>query len=140
MKYNYEAVRVPIIHFSNEPDSQGHVIPPECYVAELDRNVPIPVCFNHDWDELVGFVWLYREDNVLYGDFKLKSVMKPESLALDLMRKLTPGAGFEVRDGYSNLLLIIKVTHVALTPAGNIDKTIPPLGNRVRCLNKAVLN
>lgn len=133
----YEALTVPILRFSHEADSDGHIIPPECYVKTATK---LPVIFNDEDQKRVGTVTIYREGDILYGDFKLRSVMTPVSAALDLMRKLTPGIGFEIHDSYSNIILMIKVTHVLVTPNGNADLGLSAFGDKIHCLTKGLLN
>lgn len=133
----YEAHTVPILKFSHEVDSDGHIIPPECYVKALGK---VPVVFNDEKQERVGTVLIYRQGDILYGDFKLRSVMSPVSDALSLMRNLIPGIGFEIHDSYSNIILMIKITHVLVTNSSNSNPGVGSFGDKIHCLSKGMLN
>lgn len=137
MKTYYNAKSVTVFKFSHDPDLSGMIIPPECYTT-FDKEVP--VVFNDYNQDVVGWVKLRREGDQILGDFRMQSTMVPAGQALELMRKLTPGIGFEIHDAYGNLILMLRITHVAVTPNGNVDPSIEPFGNKIHCLSKGLLN
>lgn len=134
----FQVTRAPVLNLRYEADRDGHVLPPECYI-KFDPT-KVPVVFDDASQNQVGWATLYRDGDTLYGDFRLKSAMVPASDALQLMRKLTPAVGFEIHDSYGKIFLMIRVTHILVTPAGNSDISVPEFGDKIRCLTRGNLN
>ncbi len=141
MKMRYEATAVPVLRFHYDPDSEGYVLPPECYCMDLkDGPVEVPVLYAGDERKPIGTATIHRQGRWIMANFKLESVMTPVSSAIELMRKLTPAAGFEVREFHAKIITMIKIRHIILTPHGNEDSKVRPIGAKLRCLSTEALN
>lgn len=127
MRNSFVALNVPVLNFSREPDQSGSIIPPEAHVTHPDV---VQVTYGEE-DLPVGVAKLRRHGNQLLADMTIHSTMQDPVKALRMMRKLYPATAFNVIQFHKNIVLELNITEVFLTPAGNHDATIQPLGERV---------
>lgn len=127
----FMAKGVTVLRLQDEEDDDGHILPIECFVKIPDK---IPVMFqDHNGDSLVGYATAERLRNEIIAELAITSTMKSGTKALALIQKLYPALSFEVIDAYEQVLLAIEIRSIYLTPAGNLDPEIEPLGEKVFC-------
>jgi hypothetical protein len=132
MKVCFVALSVPVLNLSYAPDTEGIVIPPECFVEHKDV-VPVTYGGGNDTDEaVVGHARLYRKGNVVYGDFTLFSTWGKGAKALAMIRKLRPAAALTVKEMTLPVTYFrINIEGVIVTPHMNHDRLIQPFGEKV---------
>lgn len=130
MRHTFVAFNVPILNFSHEPDSVNSIIPPEAHAIFTES---IPMTYGADHREMsIGFARLKRLGNQLLADMTIYSGMKDKQRALKMMKKLYPATSFNILQAHDNVILELKIVEVFLSPWGNQDINIQPLGVRVK--------
>jgi hypothetical protein len=132
MRVTFIALRIPVLNFSYKPDTQGSIIPPETYAK---FNEVVPVTYGGGSDDMaeqqVGNVRLYREGNVLFGDFTLFSFVRDDRRALWKIQKLTPAVAYMVTDAVGKSVFKIEIEYIVVTTYPNDDPRIKPFGERI---------
>jgi hypothetical protein len=132
MKTTFLALDVPVLNFSRKPDRQDMIIPPECYAVFNQR---VPVVFDKgDMSgnpPIIGYATLRREANCILACMEIESAMPSGQKALRLISKLFPCTIFKILDAHEMTVTHIKIEHLLLTPNGNADRRILPLGDKV---------
>lgn len=131
MKTTLQALSVPILNFSYMPDLSGLITPPEAHVIYAKK---IYVMFDDPSKRgnIVGEAEVRRVKDQLIADLTLHTVMKPAQRAVDLISQLFPAACFKVLSCTGNIILQFQMEFVLLTPNGNSDLSILPLGSAVK--------
>ena len=130
MTTKFIAKKVPVLRLSMEEDTEGHIIPPECFV---ETKADTPIFFEDKPKDRIGWAKLKRVSNKVLADMELFSEVEPPVKALDLIQGLYPGAVFVVTDSVGPVITGIRITSVLLGVHGNMDPNIEPLGDKVLC-------
>lgn len=121
------AAAVPVLRFKRRPDRSGDIIPPECHCTFQKQ---VPVNFDGDENNQIGWATLKRVKNQLVADFHLWSTMTPPEAAHALIQQLVPSINGRIKDAFENLITHMEVTSVTLGHS-NADQGILPLGSKV---------
>lgn len=130
MKKTCSAYDVPVLNFSEDPDSTGMILPTEAHCEFPDT---IKVSYGKgDYETNVGVAKLRRVGTTLLANMVFTYTSKNETGALTKIAKLYPAVEFRVLEAHSNIILRLKIIGVFLTPYPNDDLNIQPLGARVK--------
>ena len=121
----FNANNIIILPFSNAPDSQGSIIPPECHVIFPDK---IDVFYGN---YLAGEAALKRIPEGIVADFTLRSRMIDSDTAAELIAALYPAVELEVHDYHRDTFFNITITGLFLTPYQNDSIRVTQLGQRL---------
>ncbi len=129
MRTRFIAQAVPVLNFSRLKDSQGSIIPPE---AHATFGTTIPVLYGpEDSEYTAGRARLWRVSNRIIADINLNCTWAYWDKAEGLIRKLYPAACFRVLECVNDTIFKFHIEALTLTPHGNADHEILPLGARL---------
>lgn len=129
MKTKFYAHDVPILNLSHKPDSVGLIIPPEALVrfpASL-----IVTYGEESVESTVGTAALKKIGDRIFADMALLSSWTNKAQSEAEIRKLYPAVSFIVREAVGAAVFSLDIYELFLTPYGNEDLTIEPLGLRL---------
>lgn len=120
----YTAKQVPVFKLRRQRNRMGHIVPPECHV---EWPAVVPILFDAERIKIVGTAILKRVENVVYADFEIGSPMNVTN-GLPFLRRLTPSVDCQILEAYEDVLLGLLIDRISLSPMGNVDRGILPLG------------
>jgi hypothetical protein len=137
MRYRFNASDIEILNFAFSDEDEAvnggrgdPNVPPD---AMVDFKTAQKVFYGEeDIEHVAGHCRLRRTANGIVADMTLFSTATDTEKSFELVRKLYPAVAYEIWNDEESKKIHLKIIEVFLTPHENQDKSIRPLGARLR--------
>lgn len=130
MKRAYIATSIPVLRFSKAADSSGHAIPPKTKVT-FDDEVKVYYDGMVELDSQVGTAVLMRKGVKILADITVYSNWSSSTVAREQMGELYPCCALTKQKTSKGKPEHYHVEYLILSPHGNLDDLIAPLGKNI---------
>jgi hypothetical protein len=121
-----QKVNIKVFELSNEPDSSGDIIGPDCNIT-FHQDVFLIKDFHNIPKNVIGKATLYKEDNSFYiKDIALIHYTE------EMLKLLTPAICGKMIEREGNKLTKITIDSVGLVLSGNANPDIKSIGEQMR--------